>query len=186
MMITNLLLKTADEKTPAGVTHVLSLFVILKDYQVPLSLPAGFWWRVSCAVAAFTLLGVIVFLCTWSTANALLRPLRELNERMLEIMNTKGPTHLRNGGHQSSEDIADLYLTFQDLIQDWQFSQNDFLNRRDGEDVLSIVELATTCEGYRRVGNLKAVGVCYNNIANLHLRNGKYEIAAANYQAAIE
>ena len=32
----------------------------------------------------------------------------------------------------------------------------------------------------------KATGVCYNNIANLHLKNGKYESATMNYEKAIE
>ena len=49
------------------------------------------------------------------------------------------------------------------------------------------MELANTCEIYRRAGtgNHKAAGVCYNNIANLHLKTGKYEIAATNYAAAM-
>ena len=31
----------------------------------------------------------------------------------------------------------------------------------------------------------KAIGVCYNNIGNLHLKNGKYQSAVLNFEAAI-
>ena len=34
--------------------------------------------------------------------------------------------------------------------------------------------------------NDKAAGVCYNNLANLHLKNGKYNSAAINFQQSIE
>ena len=34
--------------------------------------------------------------------------------------------------------------------------------------------------------NDKATGVCYNNIANLHLKNGKYKSAAMSFESAIE
>jgi tetratricopeptide (TPR) repeat protein len=33
--------------------------------------------------------------------------------------------------------------------------------------------------------NFLAAGVCYNNIANLYLKNGKYELAYKNYQHAL-
>lgn len=34
--------------------------------------------------------------------------------------------------------------------------------------------------------NYKAAGVCYNNIANLQFKNGKYRLANENYQRAID
>ena len=53
--------------------------------------------------------------------------------------------------------------------------------RPDSEDVISIMELAKTCMMYQNEDNKKAAGVCYNNIANLHFKNGKYLIAAQNF-----
>ena len=58
----------------------------------------------------------------------------------------------------------------------------------DSEDVLSIINLAATCQMYEQgdLTNDKATGVCYNNIANLHLKNGKYKSAVINFEYAIE
>ena len=75
-------------------------------------------------------------------------------------------------------------MIFRDLIQDKQFSQNDFLKNPDSEDVLSIINLASTCQMYEGEGessNAKAAGVCFNNIANLHLKNGKYRSAVMSF-----
>ena len=83
----------------------------------------------------------------------------------------------------SSFEISILYSIFRDLIQDKHFSQNTFLNTPDSEDVLSIINLAATCEMYESgdFSNDKATGVCYNNIANLHLKNGKYKNAVISF-----
>lgn len=70
---------------------------------------------------------------------------------------------------ETSQEIQTLYKVFGDLIQDRQFSQNAFLKRSDKEDVLSIMDLADVCKMYEseQSRNVKAAGVCYNNIANL-------------------
>ena len=38
---------------------------------------------------------------------------------------------------------------------------------------------------YEKFENNKATGVCYNNIANLHLKNGKFKSAALSFEDAI-
>ena len=114
-----------------------------------------------------------------------MKPLRELNEKIIEILKEIGSQEL-NEETKSSADIENLYKVFGNLILDWQFSKNIFLQRKDHEDILSIMDLANTCQVYLKVGNYRAAGVCYNNIANLHLKNGKYDIAEENYLNAIE
>ena len=116
MLVANLYLQTADDgdDTPT-VAHVMSLCAVLTEYRVDVSLPEDFWLLAASACSAFLLLGVIIFLCSRSTANGLLRPLRELNDKMLEIMSSKAEVEL-NEEHQSSEDIAGLYTVFQELI----------------------------------------------------------------------
>ena len=47
------------------------------------------------------------------------------------------------------------------------------------------MDLAKTCEMYENEENIKAEGVCYNNIANLHFKNGKFLIAAQDFCKAI-
>ena len=51
--------------------------------------------------------------------------------------------------------------------------------------MLSIISLASTCQIYEEVNNDRATGVCYNNIANLHLKNGKFNSAALSFEEAI-
>ena len=62
------------------------------------------------------------------------------------------------------------------------------MKSQDTEDVLSIINLAATCEMYEKgdFENNRATGVCLNNIANLHLKNRKYYSAEINFRQAIE
>ena len=50
-------------------------------------------------------------------------------------------------------------------------------------DVLALIDLAKACVLFSGQ-NYKAVGVCYNNIANLHYKNEKYVLAADSYNKA--
>ena len=50
-------------------------------------------------------------------------------------------------------------------------------------DVLALIDLAKACVLFSGQ-NYKAVGVCYNNIANLHYKNEKYVHAADSYNKA--
>ena len=103
---------------------------------------------------------------------------------MKEIMISENPdSELKEEG--SSYEMAALYKVFHDLIQDKLFSQNAFLQRPDEEDIVSIMDLAKTCLMYQSEKNIKAAGVCYNNIANLHFKNGKFLIAAHDFCKAI-
>lgn len=54
--------------------------------------------------------------------------------------------------------------------------------------MLSIINLAATCQMYESADlkNDKATGVCYNNIANLHLKSGKYKSSVLSFRAAID
>ena len=51
-------------------------------------------------------------------------------------------------------------------------------------DVLALVELAQSCVVYSGK-NYKAVGICYNNIGNLHYKNEKYILAAESFNKAV-
>ena len=51
-------------------------------------------------------------------------------------------------------------------------------------DVIALIDLAQACVLFTGQ-NYKAAGVCYNNIANLHYKNGKYQLAADSYNKAV-
>ena len=75
---------------------------------------------------------------------------------------------------------------FKDLIQDRQFSHNGFLHK---EEALAIIDLADTCTNFENLKpkpNDRFAGVCYNNIANLQFKCGKFKLAEENYEMAIK
>ena len=55
---------------------------------------------------------------------------------------------------------------------------------KQDSDVIALIDLAQSCVLFTGQ-NYKAAGVCYNNIANLHYKNGKYQLAADSYNKAV-
>ena len=86
-----------------------------------------------------------------------------------------------NSADSKCREIRDLQDRFSDLIADYKFTQNEFMNQES--DVIALIDLAQACVLFGG-HNYKAVGVCYNNIANLHYKNEKYENAADSYNKA--
>ncbi len=68
------------------------------------------------------------------------------------------------------------------MISDYKFTQNDFIKQES--DVIALIDLAQACVLFSG-SNYKAVGVCYNNIANLYYKNQKYQLAADSYNKAV-
>lgn len=91
---------------------------------------------------------------------------------------------------QTSVELTKMYKVFENLIQDRDFQKNSFLNKK--ADALAVITLAKTCNMYEDESrpeeerNPLAASVCYANIANLQLKNARYEIAYSNYTKAIE
>lgn len=50
---------------------------------------------------------------------------------------------------------------------------------------LAVIDLAEACHIYEET-NKMAAGVCYNNMANMQLKSGKYILAADNFNRAID
>jgi hypothetical protein len=51
------------------------------------------------------------------------------------------------------------------------------------EDALAVIDLAEACNMFEGK-NYTATGVCYNNIANFQIKNGKFGLAAENFVRA--
>ena len=86
-----------------------------------------------------------------------------------------------NSEDSKCREIKELQNKFSDLIADYKFSQNEFMKQES--DVIALIDLAQACVLFSGQ-NYKAVGVCYNNIANLHYKNEKYQLAADSYLKA--
>lgn len=120
--------------------------------------------------------------CIFQSIHHLVLPLRVLNQRMSDVMDSDPLGELKDNQDGSSIEINNLYELFKSLISNRKFSNNSFLTM---PDVLAVVELAQACEMFEGT-NYKAAGVCYNNIANFQFKNGKYNLAAENYFTSIQ
>ena len=100
---------------------------------------------------------------------------------------------------ESSKDVTNLYEVFSTHIKEKKFENNDFLFK---EDALAIIDLAEACNMFinekedasksssskekKGVRNYKAAGICFNNMANIQFKNQTYDLAADNFELAIQ
>ena len=66
--------------------HVLTLAVLVPNPAVVLKRPASFYLSALVAFVTFILIMLLVWFCIFQTTHRMIRPLRNLNERMIEIM----------------------------------------------------------------------------------------------------
>ena len=65
----------------------------------------------------------------------------------------------------SSWEVTQLYKAFESLIKTKKFENNDFLHK---EDALAVIDLAEACNMFLEESeNIKAAGICFNNIGNI-------------------
>lgn len=122
--------------------------------------------------------------CVLETSNAVINPLRQLNMRMTEILQDESleVVSLDNHSTDRCREIKSLQDHFSALISDYKFTQNAFM--KQDSDVIALIDLAESCVLFSGQ-NFKAVGVCYNNIANLHYKHQKYQLAANSFNKAV-
>jgi hypothetical protein len=112
------------------------------------------------------LFGILTFIiaavAAYETSHYIIRPLRMLNKKMKEIINTGVDIELINE-EESSKELTDLYDVFKNLISAKKFENNDFMFK---SDALAVIDLAEACNMFDG-SNYKAAGICYNNIANI-------------------
>ena len=69
----------------------------------------------------------------------------------------------------TSAEVELLKKLFQELLDTRRFEINDFLQKEDAE---AIMDLAQASSIFKKSKNQKALGICYNNIANIQYKNG--------------
>ena len=134
-------------------------------------------------VATLVLSLLLSTYCVFQTSHAVIKPLRILNQRMNEILKANNYNELGlDSSSGKCQEIRELQVQFSHLISDYKFTQNEFMKQES--DVIALIDLAQACVLFSGQ-NYKAAGVCYNNIANLHYKNGKYQLAADSYNKAV-
>ena len=82
----------------------------------------------------------------------------------------------------TSLEVEQLKKLFQELLDTRRFEINDFLQKNDSE---AIMDLAQAASIFKKSKNYKALGICYNNIANIQYKNAQYNEAATNFTKAL-
>ena len=146
--------------------HVLTLVVLVPNPMVTLERPVSFYLSALVAFVTFVLIMLLVWFCIFQTTHRMIRPLRNLNDRMIEIMEEGDADAAEINIQESCKEIKVVERIFKQLIQDRQFSNNDFLHK---EEALAIIDLANICSNFESSDppNHRFAGICYNNIANL-------------------
>ena len=120
----------------------------------------------------------MAFYCIYKSSHMSILPLDALNDRMRDILDAQILVDLvQNANQPTSKEIQELYALFQTLISNKKFTNNDFMMK---EDALAVIDLAEACNMFEGK-NYTAAGVCYNNIANFQIKNGKFGLAAENF-----
>lgn len=101
---------------------------------------------------------------------------------MKDVMEAESLGDLPDKQDGSSIEIKKLYELFQSLISNKKFSNNDFMSKPNALAVIDLAEACNMFDGH----NYKAAGVCYNNIANFQIKNGKYTLAAENFFLSVQ
>ena len=110
-------------------------------------------------------------------------PITELNNK-LRLKQTKDVNIILNEKYENSTstEIRELYKAFNKLSSTLKFESNTFV----GNDTQSLLEYAEACEIFQEVGNIKAMGICHNNMGNIHYRNKRYREAVEAYTGAVK
>ena len=124
---------------------------------------------------------LIAAIVSFETSHYIIRPLRMLNNKMRDILDTALDVELVNE-EESSQELTDLYEVFTSLISTKKFENNDFMFKTDAMAVIDLAEACNMFDGQ----NYKAAGICFNNIANIQYKNEKYMQAAENFYNAME
>ena len=141
--------------------------------------PAEFKYVATGTFVSFLIISGCAWVCIFKASHELIKPLRHLNERMLEILDEDNVGDAELKTEESCLEITALNHMFKNLIQDRQFSHNEFLHK---EEALAIIDLADNCQSFEKTENHLFAGVCYNNIANLQFKSGKFALAMENYE----
>ena len=125
MLIQNLRLKNSETNNDSY--HMFSICIVRSKVSFDISYA---FLKVILPLAALVLLLVsfCIMCAIFKTSHTLIKPLRNLNSKMQEVMigqeNDNMAKHGLTAGKNTSQEISELYDVFTDLIQDRQFSQN--------------------------------------------------------------
>ncbi|KAL4509297.1 hypothetical protein ABPG72_018228 [Tetrahymena utriculariae] len=84
-----------------------------------------------------------------------------------------------------SKDTELLYISFKGLFQTLNATNNKLLKLSDENQCKSLMKLINQSQYFEKFGNISALGVCHNNIACIHMNQGRFLEALQHFSISI-
>ncbi|MHA2253238.1 MAG: tetratricopeptide repeat protein [Candidatus Kariarchaeaceae archaeon] len=124
----------------------------------------------------------VIFYFTNYTSGQIVKPIQELTE-ITNLIASGNLSRDLKGGVSGSREITMLYNTFRGLVTALRFGNDDYYAgniNRAMDNYIAALELFTS------LNNLKGIGICHNNLGNIHRARGNLKDANSEYRRAID
>ncbi|KAL4509309.1 hypothetical protein ABPG72_018240 [Tetrahymena utriculariae] len=81
-----------------------------------------------------------------------------------------------------SSDLSLLYQSFQNLFQTLIYTTQSLFDQDESQILINLTKQVGYFQQFK---NYRALGICYNNIANIHFNNSRYLEALENYSQSV-
>jgi hypothetical protein len=116
-------------------------------------------------------------------ADNIIDPIIDLNNKIKLMRNQKDMNIVLDEKYKNASiEIKTLYESFDNLTTTIRFTNNAF---NAGSDARALLNFAEAYQLFSGVNNLKAMGICLNNMGNIHYRNKRYNEACIDYKESI-
>jgi len=134
--------------------------------------------------------GIVIILLSWIgfriinyIVNSVITPLNDLNEVVMKMLNDDLDTDVTRNYSPNSEEITQLYQSFSKLKFVMKYANAEFFS---GNDAQALINYSNALKLYEEINNKDGIGMTYNNIGNIHLKNKRYEEAIEYYRKAVQ
>jgi tetratricopeptide (TPR) repeat protein len=124
----------------------------------------------------------VIFYFTNYTSGEIVKPIQELTE-VTKLIAAGNLTRDLSGGVGGSKEITMLYNTFRGLVTALRFGNDEYYAgniNRAMDNYNAALELFTS------LNNQKGIGICYNNLGNIHRARNNMKDANTSYRKAID
>jgi len=125
----------------------------------------------------------LLYRLTRYIAASIVGPIDDLVEVLDRMMQGDLMLDIKPRVRHCSAEIAELYQVFSKLKIVLRFGEESFFTGNEAEALMNFSQALKLFEEFE---NLTGMGICWNNIGNIHLKAGRYEEAVNCYSAALQ
>ena len=115
--------------------------------------------------------------------NSIITPLTDLSEVVMKMLKDDLDIDVTRNYTPNSEEITQLYQSFSKLKFVMKYANAEFFS---GNDAQALINYSNALQLYEEINNKDGIGMTYNNIGNIHLKNKRFEDAIDYYKKAVE